>query len=51
MQAVLFLKYKATARIAPFELVFIFHPANDAPFEPPHPNVVVQLLSDHSDSN
>jgi hypothetical protein len=51
MQVVLFLKYKASAGIAPFELAFIFHPANDAPFEPPHPNVVVQLLTAHSDAN
>jgi hypothetical protein len=51
MQVVLFLKYQASVGITPFELAFIFHCANDAPFEPPLTYVVVHLLSAHNDAN
>jgi hypothetical protein len=51
MQVVLFLKYQASVGITPFELAFIFHCANDDPFEPPLPDVVVHLLSGHNDAS
>jgi hypothetical protein len=48
MQVVLIFKHEASVVFASFELAFSFHPANEAPPVPRHPDVIVDLKNAHS---
>jgi hypothetical protein len=51
MQVAVIFEYEASANIAPFELSFIFQRANDVPFYPPLPDMVVYMLSAHRETS